>query len=557
MLNYFYPPDQRAIFTNRHRELAVLDLLKTRVLRGEPQRLAIWGQRRIGKTLLLKEFCARLLEENWGGLLAYVDVETIASSPENFVLGYIGHLLLWVSGRWRGLPPAFLDPGSLAEAAASSELRSIRQAVGALSSQLSQERPNRQALLSLAFQLPERVGQELGRPTLVILDEFCEILSLDKYEGVQVLPLFRGLMEQSSISYILAGSAMSAMRWMADNHESPLFAQLDRLSLSVFTPDGVRELVGKMTTEGYDAETIGEITRLSGRHPYYVRCLVRRLESLQRLHQLPPSPETVRYAFLIETLSTEGSIYNFCRYVYDTSLHKAVGYGPLKAILQLLAEEEERPARMARRLKVSQPAVWGYLRRLEEVDLLVKENSTYRYRDQVLQFWVMASTRGIQVSPFPRREDLAGLVNLLQERFQRASSELGLAKEFEVRELLRHFAGQKVPGELFGLRDPIALPTFASVEAWRSADGQVEFDAVARNGETWLVELKWRTRAASVRDARRFLEKVATVPHQRLWFISRDGFSAAARRLMQERGILISDERALRQLERLVGLRFG
>ena len=557
VLNYFYPPDQRAIFTNRHSELAVLDLFKTRVLREEPQRLAIWGQRRIGKTLLLKEFCDRLLEEDWDGLLAYVDVETIASSPENFVLGYIGHLLLWVSGRWRGLPPAFLDPGSLAEAAAASELRSIRQAVGALSSQLSQERPNRHALLSLAFQLPELVRQELGRPTIVILDEFCEILSLDKYEGLQVLPLFRGLMEQSSVSYILAGSAMSAMRWMADNHESPLFAQLDRLTLSTFTPDGVGELVGKMTTEGYDTETIGEISRLSGRHPYYVRCLVRRLESLQRLHQLPPSPETVRDAFLIETLSPEGSIYNFCRYVYDTSLHKAVGYGPLKAILQLLAEGEERPARMARRLKVSQPAVWGYLRRLEEVDLLVKEDSTYYYRDPVLQFWVMANTRGIQVSPFPRREDLAGLFNLLQERFQRASSELGMAKEFEVRELLRHFAGQKVAGELFGLQDPIILPTFASVEAWRSADGQVEFDAVARNGETWLVELKWRTRAASVRDARRFPEKVATVPHQRLWFISRDGFSTAARRLMQGRGILISDESALRQFERLVGLRFG
>jgi len=309
MLNYFYPPDQRSLFTNRHAELAVLDLLKTQVLRGEPQRLAVWGQRRIGKTLLLKEFCARLLEENWGGLLAYVDVETIASSPENFALGYIGHLLLWYGGRWAGLPPAFLDSGSLAEAAASSELQSIRQTVGALASQLLQERPNRQALLSLALQLPERVAQEAGRPAIVILDEFCEILSLDRYEGVQVLPLFRGLMEQSSVSYILAGSAMSAMRWMADDHESPLFAQLDRLSLSVFTPDDVQELAGKLTAE------------------------------------------------------------------------------------------------------------------LEEVDLLIKENGAYSYQDPVLRFWVTANTRGIQVSPFPRQEDLTGLIGLVQERFQRARSD--------------------------------------------------------------------------------------------------------------------------------------
>jgi hypothetical protein len=201
--------------------------------------------------------------------------------------------------------------------------------------------------------------------------------------------------------------------------------------------------------------------------------------------------------------------------------------------------------------------VWGYLRRLEEVDLLIKENGAYSYQDPVLRFWVMANTRGIQVSPFPRREDLAGLISLLQERFQRASSELGAAKEFEVRELLRHFAGQTIPGELFGLQDPITLPTFVSVEAWRSADGQVELDAVARNDETWLVELKWRRRAASVRDVHRFMDKAATVPHQRLWFISRDGFSTAACRLTQEQEILTSDERALQRLERLLGLRFG
>jgi len=53
------------------------------------------------------------------------------------------------------------------------------------------------------------------------------------------------------------------------------------------------------------------------------------------------------------------------------------------------------------------------------------------------------------------------------------------------------------------------------------------------------------------------VDKAATVPHQRLWFISRDGFSTAARHLIQQQGILISDEKALQRLERLVGLRFG
>jgi len=127
-----------------------------------------------------------------------------------------------------------------------------------------------------------------------------------------------------------------------------------------------------MRPELVDPATLDEIVRLSGGHPYYTRCLVRGLENILHLHQTSPSPDAVRHAFLIESLSPEGSIYTFCQYIFDTSLQKAVGHGPLKAVLQLLAEGEERPARLARRLKVSQPAVWSYLRRLEEVGLVVK-----------------------------------------------------------------------------------------------------------------------------------------------------------------------------------------
>lgn len=60
------------------------------------------------------------------------------------------------------------------------------------------------------------------------------------------------------------------------------------------------------------------------------------------------------------------------------------------------------------------------------------------------------------------------------------------------------------------------------MEPWRSPDGQVEIDAVAGDGETWLVELKWQVRPASVRDVRRFLDKVQAVSHQRLWLVMGD-----------------------------------
>jgi len=152
---------------------------------------------------------------------------------------------------------------------------------------------------------------------------------------------------------------------------------------------------------------------------------------------------------------------------------------------------------------------------------------------------------------------LADLVAQLDERFQRASTELGLAKEFEVRELLRKFRGQEIPGETLGSSGTICLPTFQSVEPYRSPDGQIEIDALAEGDEVWAVEVKWRNKEASVTELKRFVAKTREHTPHRLWFISKMGFSSAARAFAQERGVLISDQAALSQLARLVGVRFG
>ena len=158
-----------------------------------------------------------------------------------------------------------------------------------------------------------------------------------------------------------------------------------------------------------------------------------------------------------------------CRYLYDVSLQKARGYGLLKALLQVLAEEEGLPlSGIARRLRRQASATREYLRWLMEVDLVTEEAGRYYYRDPVLRFWVAYTSRGIEVDAFPRREDLEGLVADLAERFQRVSMQpfdklrtpLGRAKESEVRELLRNLAGQTVDGALLGQAGTLPIPDF-------------------------------------------------------------------------------------------------
>jgi transcriptional regulator with XRE-family HTH domain len=157
--------------------------------------------------------------------------------------------------------------------------------------------------------------------------------------------------------------------------------------------------------------------------------LCQRLLQLEMLHEMPISPEAVKQAFLIETLSSQGKIYDYCRYIYDISLQRARGYGALKSVLQLLAEEDGlHLAEIARRMKVTPPTASEYLRGLMEVDLIVERQKKYFFEDPVFKYWLIHSTKGIEVDSMPRSEDLWGLIKKLDDSFQQASTELGLAE---------------------------------------------------------------------------------------------------------------------------------
>jgi len=171
---------------------------------------------------------------------------------------------------------------------------------------------------------------------------------------------------------------------------------------------------------------------------------------------------------------------------------RARGYGVLKALLQILAIEDGLAlSEVASRVRRQASAARDYLRRLMEVDLLVERQGRYFYADPVFRYWVAQTTKGVSIDGFPRQEELKALVADLAERFARASTQLGRAKESEVRELLRKLAGRTVPGAYLGQTDPIPVPAFTRIEPYRSPDGQTEIDALAENGERWAVEVKW------------------------------------------------------------------
>lgn len=557
MFDTLYPAGQRRLFTNRRRELNRLNYLAEELTHGQPVRLGLFGPRRIGKSWLIKEFIHRHRVATTV-VPAYVNFENICTDPENFALKYVGWVTFWLLTRGDGRIEDFLDPSRLLVQA--SEYRALQNELLEIERVLGSTDVNRNTLLNLAFAFPEKVARSLGVKLLLFLDEFQDLADLSAYKGARnVVGVFRAHTDTENVGYVLAGSLVSAMRRLIADAGSPLFLQFDQHALTPFTREDTDELTRKIIPDVIDHSILGAVYRYSSGYPYYIVQIVRRMRLLHRLDDLPLDEDLVKQAFMVETLAPTGGIHNHCRYVYDVSLEKATRYAALKSVLTVLAVEEElNQSQVARRLRIAQGTARNYLNTLVEIGLVTQRAGRYYYQDPVLRYWVASVERGIEIDEFPRRSDVLGLIARLDEQFQRASTELGQAKEAEVRELLRRFNGQEVDGALLGLSDTIHLPIFRRVESYCSPDGRVELDGLAEadDGTTrWAVEVKWRAKRGGVAEVNRLQEKACGVEAVG-WLISRSGFTPAAIARAREAGMMLSTAEDLAQLARLLYQQF-
>lgn len=110
----FYPPYLRERFTDRAHELSVLASVVQDLQEGRPRHMALFGLRRIGKTLLAQEQVVRLLDQ---GDVApvYLDMEGVCSAPEPFAQRYVGLTCYWVLAGGKGPVEPFLTADRLLE----------------------------------------------------------------------------------------------------------------------------------------------------------------------------------------------------------------------------------------------------------------------------------------------------------------------------------------------------------------------------------------------------------------------------------------------------------
>jgi len=405
----FYPKSEEVLFTNREKELKTLDFYLEEFLDERKENVCIFGLRRIGKTILIKEFVKRCR----GIKAIYLNLEFLFSVPIEFSQNLVLESAGWYFGRELELYDLVSLPGG----------RIVRE----LLRELGKAEPSKTVVIKLAFSYLRELAME--EKIVVFIDEFQEILKLKNYRGLRnILGIFREYINDENILFVISGSFPHIMRDMIANGESPLYNQFKELKLNSFERESAYELISKIIDCPEDVKRL--TYGLTGGHPFYIVSVAKRAKLINTLYDLPINPMTMKRAFLIETLYTEGSIYKHCSYLLDTVLFLAKYKAPLIGILNnLLREEGLTQSEIAKRMKISQGEARLYTTELERLDILKRIEDRYYFEDDVFKMWLDLRKTG-ELGESPKDRSVDTYLRILERRYLKAKTELGIAKEY-------------------------------------------------------------------------------------------------------------------------------
>jgi hypothetical protein len=248
----FEGPVDRALLIDRRDELT---LLARRAADRVGVRLV--APRRFGKTSLTLAHAEQLRESGWR--TAHVDFSRVADLTDvarRFAAAYAELDLPWMRSHLTaplarlGLTLTPAGPGvSWSRRPASSDPEAA------------------ELVLHRLLDLPLALWREDQTPTLVVLDEFQDLLTArDDLDG-----LLRSRIQyhRDAAAYVYAGSEPSMMHALFDKRERPFFGQADPLDLGPLPFDeAIEDLSKRYEAEDQDpGEALGELVGFAGGHP--------------------------------------------------------------------------------------------------------------------------------------------------------------------------------------------------------------------------------------------------------------------------------------------------
>ena len=309
----------------------------------------------------------------------YVDVERIATTPERFL---------------RALRESSPFPANTYAQTGPAEAGGARDAFDA----------------TLAFLDTARAAGTV--PATFLLDEFLELRTFESFPGLRsVLRDLTSALASSGNRFVLTTRyAARAYRLLRDApaqfeiiHVAPLTAAEIRATLPGGHGDerGVSHEIEEQDRRRDELARL--VQALSDGRPSYAHAIADTATVAAERGVADP------VSALAALLAPGGYLTLACRFSYELRLHRARGYGALKAILDVLSQEEPLTlTEIAQRLHRTPGSTKDYLSWLEDVDLVTGRQKRYSFTDPLLRVWVRLYCRPVP----PTDDDIAREVHL-------------------------------------------------------------------------------------------------------------------------------------------------
>ena len=226
------------------------------------------------------------------------------------------------------------------------------------------------------------------RPATILLDEVLELRTFESFPGLRhvLRELMQALSESGNRFVLTSRYVARAHRLLRDGAAKFEVIHLPVLSWAEVT--GMLPPMGESANE--DREFLSRtIQALADGRAAYVRAISDATTAMSERGGDPISALTA-------LLTSDGALTAWCGYRYELRLHRARGYGALKAILEILAEEEPLTlTEIAHRLQRTPGSTKDYLSWLEDVDLVVSRQKRYSFADPLLRLWVRLHCRPV------------------------------------------------------------------------------------------------------------------------------------------------------------------
>lgn len=237
-----------------------------------------------------------------------------------------------------------------------------------------------------------------GGPATFLLDEMLEFRTFENFPGLRhVMRDLLGALASSGNRFVVTTRFTArALRLLRDAPE-----RLDVLQIPPLEAHDLQDALGPGRTAA-SADTAEAVVALVDGHAGYAHALLAAHTQLAR--QGGSDPVSALASLLEPGASLERQI-GWC---YELRLHRARGYGALKGILAILAEDEPLTlTEISLRLQRTAGSTKDYLSWLEDVDLVTARQKRYSYVDPLLRLWVRLHCRPVP----PTDDEVAGEVH--------------------------------------------------------------------------------------------------------------------------------------------------